>query len=72
MKNVLEKKLIKLEKEKGKLVEERQKVQEKIDVYEGRLKKMNLFKNEYEKIDNKVKDFFEKLEGVKTNDGTGK
>lgn len=72
MKNVLEKKLIKLEKEKGKLVEERQKVQEKIDIYEGRLKKMNLFKNEYEKIDNKVKDFFEKLEGVKTNDGTGK
>lgn len=72
MKNVLEKKLIKLEKEKGKLVEERQKVQEKIDTYEGRLKKMNLFKNEYEKIDNKVKDFFEKLEGVKTNDGTGK
>lgn len=72
MRNVLEKKLIKLEKEKGKLVEERQKVQEKIDTYEGRLKKMNLFKNEYEKIDNKVKDFFEKLEGVKTNDGTGK
>lgn len=72
MKNVLEKKLIKLEKEKGKLVEERQKVQEKIDIYESRLKKMNLFKNEYEKIDNKVKDFFEKLEGVKTNDGTGK
>lgn len=72
MKNALEKKLIKLEKEKGKLVEERQKVQEKIDIYEGRLKKMNLFKNEYEKIDNKVKDFFEKLEGVKTNDGTGK
>ncbi len=72
MKNVLEKKLIKLEKEKGKLVEERQKVQEKIDIYEGRLKKMNLFKNEYEKIDNKVKDFFEKLEGVKTNDRTGK
>lgn len=72
MKNVLEKKLIKLEKEKSKLVEERQKVQEKIDIYEGHLKKMNLFKNEYEKIDNKVKDFFEKLEGVKTNDGTGK
>ena len=72
MRNVLEKKLIKLEKEKGKLVEERQKVQEKIDTYEGRLKKMNLFKNEYEKIDNKVKDFFKKLEGVKTNDGTGK
>lgn len=72
MKNALEKKLIKLEKEKSKLVEERQKVQEKIDIYEGRLKKMNLLKNEYEKIDNKVKDFFEKLEGVKANDGTGK
>lgn len=72
MKNVLEKKLIKLEKEKGKLVEERQKVQEKIDICEGQLKKINLYKNEYEKIDSKVKDFFDKLEGAKTNDGTGK
>ena len=72
MKKILEKKLIKLEKEKSRFIEERQKVQEKIDTYEGRLKKINLYKNEYEKIDNKVKDFFEKLEGAKTNDGTGK
>ena len=72
MKKILEKKLIKLEKEKSKFIEERQKVQEKIDICEGQLKKVNLYKNEYEKIDSKVKDIFEKLEGAKTNDGTGK
>lgn len=37
MKKILEKKLIKLEKEKSKFIEERQKVQEKIDTCEGQL-----------------------------------
>ena len=51
MKKILEKKLIKLEKEKSKFIEERQKVQEKIDICEGQLKKVNLYKNEYRGYD---------------------
>lgn len=72
MKKILDKKIIKLEKDRSKYIEERKKIQENIDICESQLKKINSYKNEYEKIDNKVKDFFEQLEGVKTNDGTRK
>lgn len=76
MERKVDKKISKYETEKQKEIVKRNefltKSQMIIDEYDYKLKNLNSIKKEFEKINKKAKDFFDKIEGGNSNDKSGK